>query len=104
MRFWPAGLLLLTACAQTATITVTVDGQDTVASVGVVDRDVWYGDVPNDAGFTEIREDVALPARFEVLPGDYVVMAGQGTGSGQEEVTVEAGDEVDVALSLVFVE
>jgi hypothetical protein len=100
----PLLLVSLAACSKTATITVTVDDLDTIAVVEVIDKAVWFGDVPNDAGFTAYEEGPTLPVTFEVPPGTYVVNAGQGTGSGSEEVTVEAGDKVDVALSITFVE
>ena len=97
-------LLSLTACTQTATITVSVDDLDTVATVAVIDKAVWESDVPNDAGFMALEEAPKLPVTFEVPPGTYVVNAGQGTGSGHQDLTVEAGDKVDVALSITFVE
>lgn len=100
----PLLLVSLAACSKTATITVTVDDLDTVAGVEVIDRAIWYEEVADTAGFMAYEEEPTLPVTFEVPPGTYVVNAGQGTGSGSEEVTVEAGDKVDVALSITFVE
>ena len=98
-----ASALLLVGC-DVASIEVTVSGADEVAAVEVVDARVWRGEMENSEGFSVIEEDAALPVTFDVPAGDYVVTAGQGTCSAQEELTVAEGEHAQVALSLSCVE
>ncbi|MCB9663425.1 MAG: hypothetical protein H6732_04910 [Alphaproteobacteria bacterium] len=101
----PLALLLLAACTPTtATLVVTVDDRERVAAVGVTEAAVWHGEVDHEDGFSEVREDAVLPARFDVPPGAYTVHAAQGTANAGADVTVVAGETREVALELVFSE
>ena len=90
----------LAACSDDLQVEVSVAGAETVAALEIVDARVYSGELENDEGLSELVEDAVLPVTFTVPPGEYVVVAGQGTCSGQETVTLTTEDVVvELALS-----
>ncbi len=78
---------------------VDVDGD---VHVEVVDAAVWSGQADNDGA--DVSVDTDGPFSFEVDPGSWVVVAARGTCSTVEPVEGDAGERVELSLTLDCVE